>query len=431
MALWAISWRDAKGGWLVGLAMAFGLSISLEILPMAGAFGGVLFLRWWFDYQERDWLVSYMLALSLGLAGFYLATRGPSPLEYCDAVSPAHLAFFLVAALGTLVIARATRLRGFGLMVLFGLVGALALGAFALASPKCLTTPFAALDPVVERYWYVQVLEGQPLWREDLAVVIPAVIQMLAAIGATLALRMRALDWVRRWWSDYLLLLLAAFALSLFVSRSLALASIIAAIPLGWLAATLLDRIRREKAPVGKLGAMIAFLVLLAPVTLVTLAGKLVPADRAGLANTASVGESKCVIREQALLLDKLPRGTVFAPLDIGPSILLKSHHGVVATGHHRANEAMADVIEAFIGSPEAARERVEAHGADYVALCTDLSEVQLYAADKPGSLADMLVHGGTPDWLEPVDISSNATFRVLRVKRQAGTKSIATPLMQ
>ncbi|WP_247710035.1 hypothetical protein [Qipengyuania xiapuensis] len=417
-ALWAISWRDTrKGGWVAGLAMAFGLSISLEILPLAGAFGAILFSRWWLDHAQRGWLVAYMQALSGGLVVFYLATRGPAAwTQYCDAISPAHLGFFLTAALGTWILAKTTKLRGFGLIVLFSIVGAAALAVFAMSSPTCLTTPFAALDPAVDALWYRRVLEGQPLWSQEIGTVVPAIIQMLAAIGATIAIRARSIDWVRGWWTEYLLLLVLVNIAALLVVRSLGLASIIAAIPLGWLAANLLDRVRREKAIVARVVSVLALVILLAPMTPVTLS-KLVAPQAGGEGNTAAkVQEARCAIRDQAERLGTLPQGTVFAPLDIGPTILLKSHHSVIATGHHRANEAMADVIHAFTKEPAEARAIVAEHDADYLALCSDLAEANLFAATAPDGLAAQLVAGNPPAWLEPVDLGGPEEFQVYRV---------------
>lgn len=419
VALWAISWRDArKGGWVAGIAMAFGLSISLEILPMAGAFGAILFVRWFFDHGQRGWLVAYMQALSGGLLLFYLATRGPRAwTQYCDSISPAHLGFFLVAALGTWVLAKTTRLRGLGLVLLFALVGAAALATFTISSPDCLRTPFAALDPAVDTFWYRRVLEGQPFWVQSAAVVVPALIQMTAAVGATIAIRAQSMGWMRVWWTEYLALLLAAIVLAMLVARSLALASIIAAIPLGWLATRLLERVRMEKAVAARIASVLILVMLLVPMTPVTLWQNLAPKTQVAGQPARSVDEAACVIREQAGLLGKLPRGTVFATLDIGPSILMESHHGVVATGHHRANEAMADVINGFTLPANQARALIDAHDAEYVALCSDLVEASMFSAMAPDGLGAQLVEGNPPDWLEPIDLGGPKEFLVYRVR--------------
>lgn len=418
LALWGLSWRDArKGGWVAGLAIAFGLSISLEVLPMAGAFGGVLFLRWWRDKADHIWLVSFMQALSAGLAFFYLATRGFSLIEYCDAISPAHIVFFLVAAAGTWGAGRISSLRGFGLVFSLAIVGAAAFAAFALMSPECMTTPFAKLDPVVDEFWYRRVLEGQPIWRQPLTHFIPTLIQIMAAIGALVILRGRSNGRRRMWWTDYLLLLVAAFALSLLVARSAAMAAIIAALPLGWLATELWARISNANRASAKLGNALVFVVLLAPVTPVTLASMAWPTEESLTFRQANLDEASCRIRKQVPLLDSISEATIFTPLDIGPAVLLGSHHSVVATGHHRAESAMADVIQAFLATPEDAEAIVKRHDADFLALCTDLTETLLYENGSPDGLAAQLKDGVVPAWLVPIDLGQAEEFALFRVR--------------
>jgi hypothetical protein len=40
-----LSASRVRGAWIAGLAMATGMSISLEVLPLAAAFGAVLAVR--------------------------------------------------------------------------------------------------------------------------------------------------------------------------------------------------------------------------------------------------------------------------------------------------------------------------------------------------------------------------------------------------
>lgn len=417
LALWAISWRnEQKGGWVAGLAMATGLSVSLEILPIAAAFGGVLFGRWWNGPTARRWLLSFMQALSGGLVLLYLGTRSTSLIEYCDAISPAHIAFFLVACAGTWVASKATKPHAISLILIFAIVGVTAFATFAIISPACMATPFARLDPAVDEFWYRRVLEGQPIWLQTPSYYVPALIQMAAAVGAAIALRMRSQGWMRRWWTDYLLLLLAAVALSLFVSRSIALASVIAAIPLGWLASELLLKFRSATSPVLRVGVIVSFLLLLAPVTPFTLLSMIEPTDEDRAFRQANLGEASCRVREQVPLLNAIPPALIFTPLDIGPSVLLGSHHSVVATGHHRAERAMADVINAFVGTPGNAEKIVKSRGAEYLALCTDLTETLLYSRGSPNGLTALLVQNDVPDWLEPINLGQSEEFAVFRV---------------
>ena len=436
LALWAMSWRDARtGGWVAGLAMAYGLSISVELLPMAGAFGSVFFFRWWHAEQRHLWLVSYMQALSGALALFYLATRGLSPVEYCDAVSPAHIAFFLIAACGTWLISKASAVRISMLILLFAVVGTTALGIFVLISPKCLATPFAHLDPVVDALWYRQVLEGQPLWRQSNEYILSALIPIVAASASAVALRMRSRGWLRVWWAEYLCVLLAALVLALLVSRSLIFAAATATIAIGWLASVLLKKLRSAGSMIGKLGVAALFIGVLVPLAPLKFASSFYSSAQDADNSGAELGQAKCRVGDQIRLLNALPESLIFTPLDIGPQVLLDTPHSVVATSHHRSEQAMADVLNGFTGTPEKAQEIIHRHNAAYLAFCTDVIETSLYKSVNPNGLAATLLREETPAWLEPVDIGQVPEFAVYRVlsqsRHQAATKSIATPLMQ
>ena len=423
LALWGISLRSSlNGGAVAGFAMALGLSISVELLPMVAAFGAVLAFRWFRDRTQRWWLMVYMQVLALGLAGLFLATRGVDDLaQHCDAVSPAHLGFFIITALGTGAIAAAPRVPLLALIGLFAMTGAAGLTFFGLSSPTCLETPFAELDPVVRDFWYIHIAEGRPLWEQDLLSAIPVFLQLLVALFAAVVLAVRNRNWLRAWWSEYAALLLASILLAVFVWRSAALAGVIAAIPLAWLATRMLRRLRLAQGPAAKLFAAFAIILILLPATPITLYnsfGSAAVSSDPGNASAAMVAESRCVIRDQAVKLGVLPTGTVLAPLDVGPSILLKSQHSVVATGHHRAEAAMRDVIQAFTGSEQKARAIAERHNADYVVMCTDLAEPKLYADANPDGLAARLIAGNAPEWLTPIAIEGPAEFRVWRIQQ-------------
>ncbi len=99
--------RPERGAALSGLALAVGLSISLEVLPIAVAFGGVFALRWLADGRTRAPLVTYLATLAGALGLLFLATRGFADLAaHCDAISPPYLGAIVLTALGTGGVAR-------------------------------------------------------------------------------------------------------------------------------------------------------------------------------------------------------------------------------------------------------------------------------------------------------------------------------------
>lgn len=433
-ALWGVAHNSAiRGGCMAGFAMALGLSISLEILPLVAATGVVLALRWLRDHAGRLWLASYMVSLAAGLTVIFLTTRGLGDLaQYCDAVSPAHLAFFGITALGTAVIALLPALPRWAWLLSFACVGALGIAVFGSFSPTCLTTPFAQLDPVVRDYWYVHISEGRPLWEQELASALPMAFQLLVGLAAAIMLAVKGKPEQRLRWAEYAFLLLASIALALLVWRAAAFAALLAAIPLGWLVTKLLEQLRSAPALAGKLLASGAIIVVLLPSSPVSLYAALTPRDvpagnQSGIQSggehpiSPTVADARCDLRGQAAKLNRLPAGTILAPLDAGPSILLESHHSVVATSHHRAEMAMRDVILTFVGPIEDARAAAKQRGAGYILMCSDLAEANLYARGNPDGLAALLIAGDTPDWLEPVPLDGQpaqpAEFGIWKIR--------------
>lgn len=407
--------RTSRGGTLAGLAMATGLSISVELLPLSGAFAAVLATRWWRDARLAEGLTSYLQALAIGLAVLFLATRGPAALApWCDAISPAHLCFFATVALGASIARRLglTRTAAMAALVASGALGIFVVGQLA---PHCLAPPFADLHPLVRDYWYVNIAEGQPVWRRPASEWLPGLVPMLAALAACVTLWMRTPPRDRTWWAEQATLLAIALVLGLMVARSLAFAAVIAAVPLGWLVGQLVERLRTARRSGARLAAMLALVLLLVPTAPVRALEKLLPGE--DTARPVRLADAACNVRVRAASLAALPEGIVFAPLDLGPAVLLESPHSVVATSHHRAEAAMADVIAAFLAPPEQARQIMSRHGADYLALCTDLAETRIYARHRPDGLAAALAAGRVPAWLEPVDNLSTAEFRIFRVR--------------
>lgn len=419
MAVWAISWRSPlRGGAFAGIMMALGTMISLETLPMATAFGGILALRWFADHRARWWLVGYMQALALGMAVLFALTRATDLAQHCDVIAPAHLGFFLITALGTGAIAALPQMPRPALFVMFGLVGAAGLGFVALTSPVCFSPPFADLDPVLRQQWYLAVKEGLPIWHHPAERALPTLAQALVALGASLALWARSADWLRRWWLEYSLLLLAAIVAGCLTFRSMAFPAVLGAVPMGWLAYQLLRHFRASDHLGAKLLTALAIYLLLMPSTPVVIYEKLFKRpEPTAVSGPVQVRDSACRLEENAHLLDALPPAKLFATLDIGPAILLKTRHSVVATGHHRAPRAMLAVINGFTVPPDQARMIIAGESAQYVVLCSDLHEAAKWqAVGGSGSLAAHLMAGDPPAWLEPVDIGGPDELKVWRV---------------
>ncbi len=124
----------------------------------------------------------------------------------------------------------------------------------------------------------------------------------------------------------------------------------------------------------------------------------------------------RCTTYDHLRGLDALPPALLFTPLDIGAHMLVYTHHSVVATGHHRNPQGMAEAISGLIATPDEARGIVTATGARYVVLCKRENEIIKYARHNPHSLVAGLIKDRYPDWLVPVRMRPGETVRVYRV---------------
>ena len=192
----------------------------------------------------------------------------------------------------------------------------------------------------------------------------------------------------------------------------------LAAVPFGWLAARLLTRLRQARGAAGKIAIAVTGVLVLMPGFPSSVAAGLPDRQQIETGGVSKISASSCKLQSHAPALSRLPTGTIFAPLDIGPALLEATPHNVVATAHHRAAPAMHDVILAFTSPADRARQIIASHSADYVALCADLPEPGLYADRAPAGLAADLMKGRVPGWLEPVEFGAPPDFRVWRVRR-------------
>jgi hypothetical protein len=427
---------------IAGLSLAFGLAVSLELLPFAGLFGAVFALRWWRNPGDWRWLAWYLDVLVIGSAVFFVGTRGLGDLtNYCDTVSPAYLAALGSIALGVNALALRAALPRLWLVAGLGLVAAGGAALFLLIAPGCSAGPFARLDPLVRNFWYDNVKEGMPVWRQDWTVLMQMTLPPLVGLGVAINLARRDGG---QFWREFALLLGGAVVISIAVSRFSSVSSAIAIVPLTWLVRRCAQGLS-EPRPLAQ-RAMLALLMLVAllPGLLLDLAGRgyaravtlagAVPAG-ATVAQTHEVSVA-CGQPSSLSALARQPPGTIMGQFDLGPFVLLHTPHSVIATPHHRAAAAMHDTIAAFLAAPDQARGLAALRHVDYVMLCPDLVETHMYLDRAPNGLAAQLLAGRTVDWLEPVALGpQGGAMRLWRVrpavKSQPALNSIASPSMQ
>lgn len=417
--------RPRRGGLVMGVALAVWLAISSEGLPYAALYLGVAGVAHLLRPQESARLVHGSIAIGAGSLILSVATRGLAPLQsiQCDALTMPYLYPLIMLAIVTPIASLAI---GNGNVRRRAMVGAAGAGAaaitLALVGGPCLSgDPFQTLGPVAYRLWYMGVMEGRPFWEQDLTrigvILIPPLFGLAATIAAAHAHRHDP-ERLRRWLLLCLLLGGAALVAAM-VMRALSMAHWLTIPGMTWLVMTLLAKIQRSPSAIRRvLGS--ASLIVLTPLGLSSL-WIAVAAPFTSPTAATNRAELQC---NPSIMMDRLgglPPAMLFAPLDIGPTILVRTHHDIVATGHHRNAAGITAVIRGFVERPDKARAAIAGvnggKGADYIVTCSDLEEYRAYARIAPQGLAAQLARGHAPDWLTP--LPSDGPLNIWRIRRE------------
>ncbi|WP_313806403.1 hypothetical protein [Sphingobium sp.] len=422
-----------RGGLISALAIAIWLQISSEALPYAVLFAGLFGLRSLIEGAQGPRFTTYALTLGSGALTLLTAMRGwQAPFDqHCDVLSAAYVwplaAFSAATGLGMASIGSSSTAHRFAVMALGG--GA-AIAMFAIVGGDCVTgDPFQALGPIAYRHWYMQIMEGRPIWEQDVVkmgvIALPSVVGLFSALLAARAAAPHSREQVG--WLVLALLIGGTAAVAIMVMRALSVAHLTALPSTAWMLLHLLKRVQASPR---------AALRIIGSVALTALT----PAGICALWGVATSQPDKpggklvsCQATAALRPLGALPAGTLFAPVDMGPDILVKTHHSVIATGHHRNAAGITEVIQGFMARPDAARKLIGGlrggRGADYVIACNNLNEFTYYGKASPQGLAAMLSRGQHPDWLIPMP--GERPVRIFKVIRQPGSKANATPFMQ
>lgn len=410
--------RDPRrGGWVVGLALAFWLNISPEALPMVVAIGAILFARWLRSWSERQWLVAMLQSLAVSSGALYLVTHGLTPsLPMCDAMAPAHVVALLVVAVGATGLGRIETPRPWLFMVLVLGSSALA-GVVALLqlAPQCAGGSFAGMDPAARDIWLANVIESKPLWHHKLDVAAQIALPAIVAIVVSLRLALRSADWLGRWYLEYTGLMLAALLFAIVLPRSSGLVAAMAAVPIGIQLKQWLRQLRTIGRPGRQAFAIAGIVASLLPALPLTLLMHAAPSSAASSAAAATKYAAACNIRGALPALGQR-KATVLAPIDIGPAVLLDSPHSVTASAHHRAHKGIGDTIRAFTGTEEQAHAILKMRRIDYVLVCPGEPEMAFYRAEGRDNFAHRLSAQDTPDWLMPIPHDGGPGVLVWRV---------------
>ena len=415
--------RRVRGGVVAGLAFATWLQISSEGLPYAALFAAIFALRQWFAREEAGRFIAYATILGGTALPLLALLRGADVLfqQKCDGLSAAYIWPIAAFAVVTPIAFRlfgAEKAKGRCLAAAAG--GGTAAVLFLFTGWPCLAgDPFAALGPVAYKLWYLKVMEGRPIWEQSMSMTGLILLPPVAGLaGSLLAAWASADPAVRTRWTVLSLLLAGAALVAILVMRALSVAHILALPGISWLMLHLFQRAQRQPKAAVRVIASSA-VALLTPAALCALWIAVTAMVRGDSKESASVAED-CRARTTLAPLRSLPASLLFAPLDMGPDILIRTPHSVTGTAHHRNARGITAVVEGFTAPPDRARAIIaRVNGGrvpDYLVTCSGLNEFKHYVKEHRGSLAAMLAQGRTPAWLKPVPLAGAKSLRVYRI---------------
>jgi hypothetical protein len=422
----AMDSRRIRGGAVAGIAMAVWLQISSEGLPYAALFAAIFALRQWLDGKETRRFVAYAATLGGAALPLLALLRGTAPLlqAQCDALSSAYVWPLLAFGAATPLAFRVIRpVSAAGRFVAAGLGGGAAAALFLMTGRPCLTgDPFQALGPVAYKLWYLQVMEGRPIWEQGRSMIGLIMLPPIAGLaGSVMAARNARVMEARDRWLVVALLLTGATMVAMLVMRAMSVAHVLSLPGIAWLMLALFRRAQQQSATLVRVFASSA-VALLTPAALcaVWIAAMAVTSKSDEKAPTTA---GEC--RTEAALgpLRQIPPSTLFAPLDMGPDILIRTRHDVIGTAHHRNAAGITAVVEGFTAPPARARMILSTlnggKGPDYLITCPGLNEFEHYAKEHKGSLAAVLAGGRPPAWLTPATPAGAKSLRVYKVMLQ------------
>jgi len=97
--------------------------------------------------------------------------------------------------------------------------------------------------------------------------------------------------------------------------------------------------------------------------------------------------------------LNNLPPARILTGLNLGPRLIMATHHTGLSAPYHRSGAALLNGVEPFQGNAEGLIETMRQHQADYVVICRDSRFGQ------PDQIATKLASGtGVPGFM-PVPV--------------------------
>ena len=409
--------RPKRAAIMMGIAAAAWIEISVEGLPFVILFLALFSLRWLFPKlgdQKDGSATQFPIALvSTATTAFllYVATESfRFRSNYCDALSPFHLTGLAAIAA---IVAAASLFRWDGnlrvRLTVCAVAGATGIASVLLIAPQCAGDAFSNLDPLVRDYWFDRTPEGLPLWQSGSI--------RLLQIGAAIAVGLAGFVYLFRVSESVslrnklllLLLFVGSAIVGIYVSRVSVYALCVANIVVAPAVLHIFRASDQKSGLASRMGLKIVGAMMLAPTVVAPMVYSIMQ-SRSDKGNAASATEDQvrfgkaanCHAKSAIQALGLLGEARIMTGLDVSPSILQHTRLSIVATGHHRNQYAMKDVIQTFTGPPEQAAKIMARRHVEYLVGWDGSPELNYYTLRAPDGFWAKVQAGEDFNWLEP-----------------------------
>ncbi len=441
----------------IGLLMAVGMTIALEILPWILLLSA--FIGFWGVMRGGTTLragLLYSMVFLVGSALCLLITRPPSDLFNLDVLTYSVVYVILAAGIavtfaGAFLATRAPLLMRAIVALLVAVISGY---AFFHHFPEMVAGPYGGIDPALARIILDEISEAQPL--KEPATQWLSVFWMIGSF--TIAVPAGIYFWVKssgvqRWlWSLLMVLLLASLALSLFYQRRfIATANALEILPMTMLLQQGWSWIGANWRGRKQFFAEVMLILITGPLLVV-----LVPAMADGrsfntgvflYSVTFGVEESACETYDlENALRNPLGIGSrqrmIMNPMGLGPELLFRTQHKVLAAPFHMDVEGNVDATRFFSTPyPEEAEAIARRRHIDLVVTCALVESYYFHKKpwDKtddvsgPGQdfaphFIERLVQGHIPAWLKPMKVPGLKNYFIYEVLPPVDDKPKTTP---
>lgn len=409
--------RPARGGLTLGIATALSLAIGLEMLVYLALAGAAMVLMWTRDGDGRR-LLAYGGSLAGGCALAFVAFASEANrAPVCDALSPVWLSAMAgVGALG-LALALLGPARWPARLALAAVGGALLVALLAVAWPGCLGRP-EQVSAELDHLWLSRVREAMPVynhaWR-TVALIVSLPLAGLAGYALMLWRSRRDGDALAAWGAVAAPALVAA-ALLLWQTRAAPAAQLLAVPGVAALAFLLIRWIQARASLLLRVAGTVGAFVIVSGLGTLYVTQAVPAEEKSATRKAVDAANRRCPTIPALRPVARQAPGTVLTFVDLGPRLIVLTPHSALAGPYHRNGQAIVDVMRAWRGDADNARETTRRYGVDYVLICPGLSESTIYRSEAPDGFYAQLAAGRSPGWLEPIALPEGSPYMMWRV---------------